>query len=592
MTLKLATWFAFFFVATMPALAGPMQRGKVQLFCHRTANRDTPENTLESLALAARMGCNLVEIDIRMTLDGELVLNHDGMLERLTDGMGDVETASLDELRLYDFGGWMSDRFSSMRIARFTDALRIAREQGIALDLDVKEKGYGPQIFAALRSEGMLERVVFGGEGGNSDDLKRLYPAANADPTEWFGPSPTTSQIATAHANGKFVVANFSDNPQEMNLAAMRAAVSAGVDAINVDYPRLGAEAIGRPVEDKLAALAAVASAGPIEKRTAAIREVSRYTGFPTQSIFTRLLLDPNQQISRAAAVALVVARPATPAKVFVDALSSESVTARRNAAWGLGTIHAPATSALLPLLQHRDVQELKEVLLALSKCPGDVSASAILPFLQHDAPTVRAAAALALAAHQPAIAAREIPLLLQREEESSAANHRRRLQRGKQRLTQAEIDPIIELYRLHMKLIQALALLPATNATPLLAKEAFRSAEDSSHVTSVPAGYELWDRIAANPELAIAALDSPVPEVADRAEWILVKADPSILPSIRSAMPTASTASRARLIRILAWQGDAAAIPLLQSLEHTDKPEAEFIAWAIQKIEVLQFKP
>ena len=52
------------------AHAGILQRGKVQLICHRTANRDMPENTLESLALAARMGCNIVEIDIRKTLDG------------------------------------------------------------------------------------------------------------------------------------------------------------------------------------------------------------------------------------------------------------------------------------------------------------------------------------------------------------------------------------------------------------------------------------------------------------------------------------------------------------------------------------------
>ena len=50
--------------------AGILQRGKVQMFCHRTANTDMPENTLESLALAARMGCNLVELDIRRTLDG------------------------------------------------------------------------------------------------------------------------------------------------------------------------------------------------------------------------------------------------------------------------------------------------------------------------------------------------------------------------------------------------------------------------------------------------------------------------------------------------------------------------------------------
>ena len=33
------------------------------------------------------LGCNVVEIDLRRTLDGEIVLNHDGILERLSDGV-------------------------------------------------------------------------------------------------------------------------------------------------------------------------------------------------------------------------------------------------------------------------------------------------------------------------------------------------------------------------------------------------------------------------------------------------------------------------------------------------------------------------
>src|SRR6202008_3784 len=64
---------------------------RVKLFCHRTANEDVPENTLESLKQAALLGCDVVEIDLRRTLDGKIVLNHDGVLERLTDGIGETE---------------------------------------------------------------------------------------------------------------------------------------------------------------------------------------------------------------------------------------------------------------------------------------------------------------------------------------------------------------------------------------------------------------------------------------------------------------------------------------------------------------------
>ena len=154
-------------------MPGILQRGKVQLICHRTSNRDMPENTLEALALAARMGCNIVEVDVRQTLDGELVLNHDGILERLTEGMGNVEQTSSDELALFDTGASMGERFAHMRIPRFIDALRIAREQGIGLVLDIKEKGEGPAILECITRRGHVERVIFGGE---SDDVRALYP--------------------------------------------------------------------------------------------------------------------------------------------------------------------------------------------------------------------------------------------------------------------------------------------------------------------------------------------------------------------------------------------------------------------------------
>lgn len=568
--------------------AGILQRSKVQLFCHRTANRDLPENTLESLAYAARMGCNIVEVDVRRTLDGTLVLNHDDMLERLTGGMGNVENTSYDELALLDTGSWMGERFPPLRIPRFEEALRVAREQGIGLYLDIKTKGIGPQLIAELEREGMLQRVIFGGEW---DDVRTLYPAANRDLTASVGPECTKEQVEKAHREGKFVIVNFSETSHEMDLEAMGAAVAAGVDAINVDYPRIGADAVGRPVEVKLGLLAKAASEGAVPARTAAIRELSFYYGFPTQTLFERLLHDSDDQVSRAAAVALVRGMPRAPAEVFLRALSAKETSARRNAAWALGVTGASTTGALTTLLQDKDAGVLKETLLALSRCPGDVSADALLPFLANDAPAVRGAAALALVRHQPEVAAREIPELLKREEQRAAESYTRYVQRGKPALTQQEIDPIIEDYREQMKLIQALERLARGEALRQLAAQAFRPVEDYSKVTGLVAGYQLWDRIAADPEPAIRALGSTDATVANRAEWVLIKADPTVLPAVRDAVRPANAEARARLIRVLAWQGDRESIPLLRMMQQQYPHDTVSLGWAIEKIESLDLR-
>jgi glycerophosphoryl diester phosphodiesterase/HEAT repeat protein len=574
-------------VLVLPALlqahGGILERGKVQLICHRTANRDMPENTLESLALAARMGCNIVEIDIRKTLDGQLVLNHDDFLERLTNGMGNVELTSYDELQLLDAGAWMGDRFQGMRIPRFEEALRVAREQGIGLDLDIKTKGIAPLLLEALEREGMLQRVIFGGEW---QDVKALYPDANRDAVAWVEPGCIATQVAELQQQGKFVVANFSGNAHEMDLAAMREAVAAGVDALNVDYPRLAADAVGRPVEAKLADLARTASAGPTPVRLAAIGELSHYAGFPTQQLFIHWLRDPDDRIARAAAVALVIARPATPTQVYIDATSAPEKTARQNGAWAIGITGSLATGPLLSLLGDKDPKVLKEALLALSRCPGEVPAEALLPFLASAVPEVRGAAALALTRHQPEVAATAVMDLLHRDEELAARGHIR----GK--LTPEQIKPIEAAYREQMKLIQSLESLPPEEARRSLADQAFRPVKDYSRVTALVAGYQMWDRIAADPAPAMQALQSTNVEVADRAEWALVKAGPSVLPQLRDALPLSDPASQVRIIRILGWQGDRESLPLLRTLEHSNPESRALTAWAIEKIEVLQFQP
>jgi len=128
----------------------------------------------------------------------------------------------------------------------------------------------------------------------------------------WLGPECTAAQVAVLHAEGRFVVANFSANSREMDLPAMRAAIAAGVDAINVDYPRLGADAVGRPIEAKIAALATSDAAG--HNRTTDRGYSRSFRAIPAflPVRFWPHLLDPDAQVSHAAVLALVEARPST----------------------------------------------------------------------------------------------------------------------------------------------------------------------------------------------------------------------------------------------------------------------------------------
>ncbi|WP_158789146.1 HEAT repeat domain-containing protein [Granulicella sp. L46] len=569
--------------------ARALQPGGVQLLCHRTANQDVPENTLESLEQAALLGCNVVELDVRRTLDGELVLNHDGVLERLTDGIGEAETTYSGDLELRDFGGWMGDRFARMRVARFEDALRLARKMDIRLVVDMKTKGMGADVLELLQREGMLERVQFNGEWS---DVKQLYPAATdaGTGTAWVQPGVTAEQVKAYHHEGKAVVANFSANEHQLDLAAMKAAVAAGVDGINVDYPRLGADAVGRPVERKIHELGVDASSGQNPSRAKAILALSRYRGFPLQEKFAGWMLDADDNVSRAAALALVTARPQPPLSVFAEALQSEHQDVRANAAWALGILHAPA-SMLLALLQDKDPRVLQEALMALSRAPGDVPTAALLPLLSNETAAVRGAAALALARHQPEIAVKAIPVQMRLEMKASLKLGEDYARRGKPELTQPEIDEISGRFRSQMKMLQALSMLEGPGATQALEELAFEPGEGFTQFDSMVAGFKLWDRIGADAQPAVEALGSSDSQMADRTEWILVQAGPAVLPDVRKALGSEKPSVRERAIRIVAWQGDTESLEILRTMLKTDEPDADLVSWAIEKIESLRSK-
>lgn len=70
---------------------------------HRGARGHEPENTLRSVRRALELGAHGIEIDVRMA-DGEIVVIHDGTLDRTTDGSGAVSRKSLAQLRALDAG--------------------------------------------------------------------------------------------------------------------------------------------------------------------------------------------------------------------------------------------------------------------------------------------------------------------------------------------------------------------------------------------------------------------------------------------------------------------------------------------------------
>jgi glycerophosphoryl diester phosphodiesterase len=152
----------------------------VVAIAHRGEPVGHRENTLPAFAAAVVLGADMVELDLRRTRDGAIVVLHDQTLERLWGleaSVGDVDLA--DVAALGD---------GAVRIPTLTEVLRAVP---LPLMVDFTRREVVAGGLQAVRAAGALERCLF--VTGNVEALRQLR-ATSADARiglTWLdGPEP------------------------------------------------------------------------------------------------------------------------------------------------------------------------------------------------------------------------------------------------------------------------------------------------------------------------------------------------------------------------------------------------------------------
>ena len=117
---------------------------------HRGAASLEPENTLRSFRRAAAEGADAIELDLRLTRDGCLVILHDADVNRTTSGSGPVASMTLDEIKHLDAG-------LGERIPTFEEVLE-ATELPIHAELKTVETA--EPLAALIRERRLATRVI------------------------------------------------------------------------------------------------------------------------------------------------------------------------------------------------------------------------------------------------------------------------------------------------------------------------------------------------------------------------------------------------------------------------------------------------
>lgn len=147
---------------------------------HRGAGLLAPENTLAALRRGAALGYRMFELDAKLSGDGALVLMHDEILDRTTDGRGRVAASSLADLMRLDAGSWHSSRYAGEGVPTLARAAAWLRANGLHANLEIKpcpgrerETGAAVAIEAARLWQGAPAPPLLSSFSGEALDAAR-----------------------------------------------------------------------------------------------------------------------------------------------------------------------------------------------------------------------------------------------------------------------------------------------------------------------------------------------------------------------------------------------------------------------------------
>lgn len=125
----------------------------MKIWAHRGCSLRYPENTLTAFEKAISIdGLSGIELDIQLTKDGEIVVFHDEKVNRTTNGIGDIKSFLLQELKKLqiDAGNGRIERIPTME--EVFDLLEDSLNDGLLLNIELKNSQYP--------YEGMEEKII------------------------------------------------------------------------------------------------------------------------------------------------------------------------------------------------------------------------------------------------------------------------------------------------------------------------------------------------------------------------------------------------------------------------------------------------
>lgn len=115
------------------------------VMAHRGACAEAPENTMTAFRLAMEQGVDYIELDVRMTKDGVLVVTHDDNLKRVAGVNKNVWDMTYDEIKGLDVGSYYDPVYYQERIPTFEEVLNLTKGK-TRLNIELKPSAHDKNL--------------------------------------------------------------------------------------------------------------------------------------------------------------------------------------------------------------------------------------------------------------------------------------------------------------------------------------------------------------------------------------------------------------------------------------------------------------
>ncbi|WP_152363339.1 inositol monophosphatase family protein [Microlunatus speluncae] len=173
---------------TEPRVAARAPRSATRLVAHRGVHDEAAggprENTPAAIRAALARGVRMIEIDVRVSRDGAVVLLHDATLERLWGDPRPVGEVDLTDLR--ELGG------GERRIPLLAEALELVRDSGAILLIDMDEPAPAGPAAEVVRAAGATAFSAWCGHPEAMRTIRAALPGAEIW-QPWYATEPPTA---------------------------------------------------------------------------------------------------------------------------------------------------------------------------------------------------------------------------------------------------------------------------------------------------------------------------------------------------------------------------------------------------------------